>query len=82
MQSSSQDSSASTAVAIEPDKKSETKIPPEIDKNQPVTYESLLAGGPAEINGKNIGQIFLASPLYAPIEGLPEDLWRNNDCLV
>ncbi len=46
----------------------------------PVTFASPVEVGAAEITGLNFEQIIQISPLFAPIEGLPEPVWKEKSC--
>ena len=39
-----------------------------------------LAGGGAPVQGMTMSQLVAGSPLFPPIEGLPEDLWKGQKC--
>lgn len=47
----------------------------------PVRWGEPLAGGAPEIVGKTIEQVFTEnSPLFPPLEGLPEEIWKDQKC--
>lgn len=47
----------------------------------PVTFLSPLLGGVPEIRGRTIEQVFTeASPLFPPLDGLPEEIWKEQKC--
>lgn len=45
-----------------------------------LTFTSLLTTGGADIIGKSLEQLITGSPLYPPIEGIPEELWKGQQC--
>jgi len=45
-----------------------------------VTYDGPLAFGAPEIIGKTFTEILGQSPLYPPIEGLPDAVWKEQTC--
>ncbi|SDJ37191.1 caspase family protein [Aliiruegeria lutimaris] len=45
-----------------------------------VTLEALLAHGDPVLNGKSIAMLVDSSPLFPPIPGLPEGVWKNRPC--
>jgi hypothetical protein len=45
-----------------------------------VTYAGPLTTGEAEIIGRSIEQLASGSPLYPPIEGIPEAMWKGQPC--
>ncbi|MGR3792934.1 hypothetical protein [Vannielia sp. SX4] len=47
----------------------------------PVRWGEALIGGAPEIQGKTIEQVFTeGSPLFPPIEGLPDEVWKDQLC--
>ncbi len=47
----------------------------------PITFTSPLTEGEPHIVGKSIEQIFSkGSPMFPPIEGLPEEIWKGQNC--
>lgn len=52
----------------------EVEAPPE-----PVTFTSAFASGEG-IVGKSIETIIAGSPMYPPIEGLPDEVWKGKHC--
>lgn len=46
----------------------------------PVTFDAPLTDGSAEIVGKTMEQLLAAAPLFPPVEGLPEELWAEQQC--
>jgi hypothetical protein len=45
-----------------------------------VSFSAPLQNVAAEIDGRSIEELIRGSPLYAPIEGLPEELWKGQTC--
>ncbi|QDC11437.1 hypothetical protein FHY55_20350 [Oceanicola sp. D3] len=47
----------------------------------PVRWGEPLQGGVEDIRGKTIEQVFTeSSPLFPPLEGLPEEIWKDQTC--
>lgn len=46
----------------------------------PVIYAEPLKGGAEQIVGLTIPQVVQLSPAFSPIEGLPEELWKDQQC--
>lgn len=45
------------------------------------TYDGTLVSTIEEINGRSIREIIgVAQPLYSPVEGLPDEFWKNKRC--
>ena len=45
-----------------------------------VTFAAPLTARSPEVMGKSIEELIKGSPLYPPIEGLPESFWKAQDC--
>ena len=45
-----------------------------------VTFHEPFVDIDAAINGRSISDLIAGSPLHAPIEGLPEAIWKEKDC--
>ncbi len=45
-----------------------------------VTLDSLLDFGNAYVRGQTINQLVLGTPQFPPIEGLPDELWKDQNC--
>lgn len=45
-----------------------------------VTYAAPLTVGDPETIGRSIEQLATGSPLYAPIEGIPDAMWKGQPC--
>ena len=46
----------------------------------PVTYDSPLMFGNDSVLGLTIPEVLQTSPLFPPVEGLPEALWKEQSC--
>lgn len=45
-----------------------------------VTFTTALASELADISGRSISDLIKMSPLYPPVEGLPEEYWKDKTC--
>lgn len=45
-----------------------------------ITFAGTLAEGATGVAGRSIEQLIAGTPLYPPIEGLPEALWKEQQC--
>lgn len=45
-----------------------------------VTFRTPLAAGDATIVGKSIEQLITSQPLFPPFEGVPDELWKGQQC--
>ncbi len=45
-----------------------------------VTFSAALVEGAPEIVGKSIEELIKGSPLFPPVEGLPESYWKAEEC--
>lgn len=45
-----------------------------------IGFETPLVSQLPEVHGRSIAELINGSPLYAPIEGLPEALWKDQTC--
>lgn len=45
-----------------------------------VTYATPIDSGLAEIDGQTIADLLGAAPLYPPLDGLPEVIWKDKGC--
>lgn len=67
-----------TAVAVsEPEAVEDTGSP---QNPMPVYFDQPMQEGVAEIVGKTLLQAAGGNPLFAPIEGLPESMWKDQEC--
>jgi hypothetical protein len=46
----------------------------------PVTFNTPLTLGAPDIVGKTLAELIEGSPLFPPIEGLPEEYWKTQEC--
>jgi len=46
----------------------------------PVLFSEPLLTGAPEIVGKSIEDLVAGSPIFPPIEGIPEELWKDQSC--
>lgn len=46
----------------------------------PVTYTAPISIGVPEILGLSIEQVIKTTPAFPPIEGLPEEVWKDQSC--
>lgn len=51
-----------------------------IDAAAAVTLKSVLTFGNTQVRGKTIEQLVAGSPQFPPIEGLPDELWKDQSC--
>jgi uncharacterized caspase-like protein len=49
-------------------------------QEQHITFQSVLATGSPEIEGKSIEELLQGSPLFPPVKGLPESYWLKQSC--
>lgn len=45
-----------------------------------VTFTSPISGGEPQIVGKSIQELIKSQPLYPPFEGVPDELWKGQQC--
>ena len=61
----------------------ETQPAPELAtprEQGPITFASPLVSDLPEIDGRSISELIMSSPLFPPVEGLPEDYWKSQTC--
>jgi len=58
----------------------EAKNSGSIDASTTVTLQSALTFGNAHVRGKSIEELVSGSPLFPPIDGLPDELWKGQNC--
>lgn len=59
----------------------ETKPGEQVEEPEPeVTYVLPLTSGGEGVEGKTLEDLLAGSPLHAPFEGLPENLWKDKQC--
>ncbi|MEL7468838.1 MAG: caspase domain-containing protein [Pseudomonadota bacterium] len=62
---------------------SQTKAPvpaPEPPSDGAVTFSAQLPSDDPVLAGKSIEDLIASTPLFSPIEGLPEQLWKDQPC--
>ncbi len=64
----------------EPKPEPETVVLPEPEEPLPVFFAEPMKEGVPEIVGKTILEAANGSPLFPPIEGLPESMWKDQEC--
>ncbi len=50
------------------------------DAGQVINFDTVLTFGAPEIVGKTIADVVKLTPLFAPVEGLPEAFWKTKTC--
>ena len=45
-----------------------------------VTFSAPLTVGTPEVIGKSLEELIQSSPLFPPVEGLPEEYWKEQEC--
>lgn len=75
------------ALAPEPEPAPEPTVNPEATRTTTsaapegdLTFRQPLTIGNAQIIGRSIEQLINGSPIFPPIEGLPEELWKDQKC--
>ena len=49
--------------------------------NHPViSFTTPLISSNAELDGRSISELIAGSPKFAPIEGMPNEIWQNKTC--
>jgi hypothetical protein len=51
-----------------------------IDAGAAVTMKSILTFGNTHVRGKSIEELVAGSPQFPPIDGLPDELWKDQNC--
>ncbi|MEY8830155.1 caspase domain-containing protein [Sedimentitalea sp. XS_ASV28] len=46
----------------------------------PISFETALVSDLPEISGRSIAELIKMSPLFPPVEGLPEEYWKQQTC--
>lgn len=64
-------------LATAPEAQTEEVVVQEI---VPVTFSAPITEGSEDIIGKSLEQLIVGSPLYPPVEGLPEEYWKTQEC--
>ena len=70
-QTSTQTLSAPGETAPEPSLQTEKNL---------LTYDDPIGFGGPQTAEKSISQLLQSSPIFAPIEGLPRELWDGKEC--
>lgn len=45
-----------------------------------VTFTGTITEGPTPINGSSLAKLITSTPIYPPVEGLPDEVWKNKTC--
>lgn len=53
---------------------------PKVTEAGPITLASPLVSDLPEVSGRTISELIEGSPLFPPIEGLPESYWKGQSC--
>jgi hypothetical protein len=67
-----------TGVLAEP--KPKPDVPSPVDTTDAVTFTQALLSEVPEVSGRSISELIKSSPLFPPIEGLPEEYWKGKKC--
>lgn len=54
--------------------------PAPVVTNDVITFTQALVSDVPQISGRSIADLITASPLFPPIEGLPEEYWKTQTC--
>lgn len=46
----------------------------------PVTFTGPLTSADPDIDGKSLADLIVATPQFPPIEGLPDEVWKDKPC--
>ncbi len=65
---------ATPEVVVEPAPKSPAA------PSGPITFTSAIASEVPTVSGRSIAELIKMSPLYPPVEGLPEVYWKDQTC--
>ncbi len=64
----------------EDDAKKESDVPSVQPPTEPISFTApLTVGGPA-VEGKSLAELIEGSPLFSPIKGLPDAVWKGKKC--
>lgn len=69
-----------TAAAAPAPKPAPAAPAPSASGSGELRFDTPLAEGGPDIAGRSIRDLIAGSPLYPPIEGLPESVWKNQKC--
>lgn len=53
---------------------------PEVRSQGPIEFDQPLTLADPDLNGSSIAQLILGSPRFPPIEGLPDEIWKDKTC--
>lgn len=67
-------------VTPTPDTAVATTPPPAVEPTDTVTFTSALSSELADLSGKSIADIIKMSPLFPPVDGLPDEYWKDKSC--
>jgi uncharacterized caspase-like protein len=45
-----------------------------------IKFDAPISTGPYPVNGKSLAQLILGTPMFAPIEGLDDTVWKGKEC--
>lgn len=69
------------AALRKPEEPAAEPVPQPGGVGQALSFTTPIARGDPQIVGRSIQEVFTtASPLFPPIEGLPEELWKDQKC--
>ncbi|MCK0122367.1 outer membrane protein assembly factor BamD [Loktanella sp. F6476L] len=68
------------ATAQPADGAAAAEAPTEGVEPAPVAFSVPLVEGSPEIIGKSLEELIAASPLFPPVEGLPDEYWKEQEC--
>ncbi|MGB3278153.1 MAG: hypothetical protein WBA92_03075 [Pseudorhodobacter sp.] len=76
------DPDAEPVAAVAPEVKPEPRPPeaPARGAQTDVTFEGPLQAPGTPVDGKSIAQLIEGTPLFPPIDGIPENLWKDKTC--
>lgn len=76
------DPDAEPVAAVAPEVKPEPPAPeaPAQGAQTDVTFEGPLQAPGTPVDGKSIAQLIEGTPLFPPIDGIPENLWKDKTC--
>lgn len=68
------DSESGTVVAAQP-----TPVPKQPEAG-PITFASPLVSDLDPVSGKSLAELITGSPMFPPVEGLPDSYWKDQTC--
>jgi len=69
-----------TGVPAQKQAETEPVKPAPVEAADSVTFTQALSSEVPEVSGRSIAQLIDSSPLFPPIEGLPESYWKGQKC--